>query len=215
MFSCSACFRRALTALLRDVPPPTTSVFSRKPNPKTLPHGARHHATVQSLRKGHHLRVLRDTLQSNDPIPLKRKTLRKGPSASTRRNNRARERNGSILDLEPSASTTGDPRSGESKEKYALQFLKDPLKLASTVLDRLRGGDVSGALALVRASDREMTSSENIVSWNHVMDYEMSYENVKGALKVYNEVSGLSNGNQNDGQILVAELRNFLAMQRC
>lgn len=59
-----------------------------------------------------------------------------------------------------------------------MQFLKDPLKLASTVLGRLRSGDVVGALALVRASDREKV--ENVVSRNHVMDYEMSCQNVKG-----------------------------------
>ena len=69
-----------------------------------------------------------------------------------------------------------------------MQFLTDPLKLAKTVLSRLRISDVSGAVALVRASDREKV--ENVVSWNHIMDYEMSFQNVKGALKVYNEVSG-------------------------
>lgn len=70
-----------------------------------------------------------------------------------------------------------------------MQFLRDPLKLASTVLGRLRLGDVQGALELVRASDREKV--ENVVSWNHIMDYAMSVQDVKGALKVYNEVSDL------------------------
>ena len=86
-----------------------------------------------------------------------------------------------------------------------MQFLKDPLKLASTVLGQLRSGNVVGALALVRASDREKV--ENVVSWNHVMDYEMSCQNVKGALKVYNEVSGWQHNcsfvsKQNSGQTM-------------
>jgi hypothetical protein len=42
--------------------------------------GKRHHSTVQSLRKGHHLRVLRETLESKKPIPLNRTTLRRGRS---------------------------------------------------------------------------------------------------------------------------------------
>ena len=40
------------------------------------------------------------------------------------------------------------------------------------MLGWLRSGDVVGALALVRASDREKV--ENVMSWNHIVDYEMS-----------------------------------------
>jgi hypothetical protein len=40
---------------------------------------------------------------------------------------------------------------------------------------------------------------ENVVSWNHIMDYEMNYQNVKGALRVYNEVSCCAQFNLTDG----------------
>jgi hypothetical protein len=219
MFSCSTCLRRAVSALLSDLPstsistPKSASTFgtiSRNHVEAATTAAAaaaaaastrRQHSTIASIRKGHHRRVLRETLASKNPIPLKKTTLRKGPSAPAVRDLRARERNRVTLGLEtPVTSSDPDPdaagntdhlvvRSGQTKEQYAVQFLKDPLKLASTVLGRLRLGDVQGALDLVRASDREKV--ENVVSWNHVMDYAMSVQDVKGALRVYNEVSDL------------------------
>jgi hypothetical protein len=130
--------------------------------------------------------VLREALASTKPIPLKRKTLSRGPSKVARRNFLARERNRSALELGEHGGPDQSPLSVRAKEQYAVQFLKDPLKLASAVLGRLRIGDVNGAVELVRASDREKV--ENVVSWNHIMDYEMNFQNVKGALRVYNEV---------------------------
>jgi hypothetical protein len=211
MFSCSACFRRALTVLLSDLP--STSISTSTSTSKSIStlrtisrnHGGaaastrRQHSTVASIRKGHHRRFLRETLASKGPIPLKKTTLRKGPSPPVIRDLRARERNRATLGIDTPVTSShpdaaGNPdrqvlRGGQAKEQYAVQFLRDPLKLASTVLGRLRLGDVQGALALVRASDREKV--ENVVSWNHIMDYAMSVQDVKGALKVYNEVSDL------------------------
>ena len=131
--------------------------------------------------------MLHKALASKKPIPLKRKTLAKGPSKVARRDYLARECNKSTLELVNQGDPDQSLLSVRAKEQYAVQFLKDPLKLASTVLGRLRIGDVNGAVELVRASDREKV--ENVVSWNHIMDYEMNYQNVKGALRVYNEVS--------------------------
>ena len=245
MFSCSACFRRAIHSLLQDLPPeslqPTfraksvtkvparpgrrnhstsTAAFRTKLLPFTLLNhgngagaGMRHHSTVQSIRKGHHVRVLRKALASTKPIPLKRKTLSRGPPKVSRRDNLARERNKSALELGEQGDPDQFPPSVRAKEQYAMQFLKDPLKLASTVLGRLRIGDVNGAVELVRASDREKV--ENVVSWNHIMDYEMNYQNVKGALRVYNEVSCCTQSNLVDGQILLAERQSLLVTERC
>ena len=105
-----------------------------------------------------------------------------------RRDASARQRNKSVY-LSDDPPSDQAPRSGPAHEKYVAQFLKDPLKLAQTVLERLRMKDVTGALSMVKASDREKV--ENGVSWNHIMDYEMNYQNVRGAMKVYNEVSGI------------------------
>ena len=194
MFSCSACFRRAITVLLRHLPSEPLLAQPRA-GPRDLSRNyaqatKRHHSTVESLQQGHHLRVLRKTLKKNSRIPLKLKAVRRGPSAVTRRNANARERNKSVyLSDDPASDQAAAGELYPAKERYQAQFLTDPLKLAKTVLQRLRISDVPGAMALVRASDREMV--ENVVSWNHIMDYEMSFQNVKEALKVYNEVSRL------------------------
>jgi hypothetical protein len=204
MFPCSACFRRAVTVLLGELPLASKSTSTLPPAAAAAAAAAaartrRQHATIASIRKGHHRRLLRETLASKDPIPLNKKTLRNGPSAVVVRDLRARERNRVTLGIEaPTASADpaaalnpghyGGGQAKEQQQQYAVQFLKDPLKLASAVLDRLRLGDVQGALGLVRASDRQKVEN-NVVSWNHVMDYAMSVQDVKGALAVYNEVS--------------------------
>jgi pentatricopeptide repeat protein len=71
-----------------------------------------------------------------------------------------------------------------------MKFLHDPLKLANTVLDTLKGGDVEHALALVRASQTALDGAPipAIVSWNHIMDWLMMKGNHGAAWKVYNEV---------------------------
>ena len=129
------------------------------------------------------------------PVGRNKKDLIAGrPSATECRDALARAKNKRHLDVEvnnqPAADHAGkldQVRTDDRDDRFQLQFLKDPLNLAKAVLARLRGHDVEGALNLVRLSDREKV--ENIVSWNHLMDYEMSFENPKGALKVYNEVS--------------------------
>lgn len=148
--------------------------------------------------------MLRKALASTKPIPLKRKTLSRGPPKVARRDHLARERNGSALELGEQGDPDQTPLSVRAKEQYAVQFLKDPLKLASTVLGRLRIGDVNGAVELVRASDREKV--ENVVSWNHIMDYEMNYQNVKGALRVYNEVSCCTQSDLIDGRNILGRV---------
>jgi len=72
-------------------------------------------------------------------------------------------------------------------------FLVDPLKLAETVVEKLRASRLDDALALVRASEksREGMPVDNIVSWNHIIDYLMSKDSPNMAWKVYNEVQSL------------------------
>lgn len=66
------------------------------------------------------------------------------------------------------------------------KYYQDPLQLASAVVQKLKVPDIDGALGLVRAS--EAFKVNNIVSWNHCMDWLMSQGDIKTALKVYNEV---------------------------
>lgn len=67
-----------------------------------------------------------------------------------------------------------------------LPFLTDPLKLANHILGLLRQDEQKKALEIVRLATSKMVPCT--VSWNHLVDYEMSKGHIAGAMKVYNEV---------------------------
>ena len=66
-----------------------------------------------------------------------------------------------------------------------LRWLKDPLKLAEKVITLLRKDEFQKALELVRLASKDIQCT---VSWNHLVDYEMSKGRVTNASKIYNEV---------------------------
>lgn len=73
-----------------------------------------------------------------------------------------------------------------SNLELELRWLKDPVKLADHTVKLLREDDSQKALAIVRLASKDV---ECTVSWNHLIDYEMSKARVANALKLYNEVS--------------------------
>ena len=60
------------------------------------------------------------------------------------------------------------------------------MKLADHTVKLLRDDDFLKALELVRLASKDV---ECTVSWNHLIDYEMSKARVTEAVKLYNEVS--------------------------
>ena len=70
--------------------------------------------------------------------------------------------------------------------KRELPFLRDPLKLADHILGLLRQDEEKKALEMVRLASRRKAAFT--VSWNHLVDYEMSKGRVSNAVKIYNEV---------------------------
>lgn len=66
-----------------------------------------------------------------------------------------------------------------------LRYLKDPVKLADHTVSLLRQDDHDKALEIVRMGSKRMACT---VSWNHLVDYEMSKGRVNRATKLYNEV---------------------------
>lgn len=71
------------------------------------------------------------------------------------------------------------------KIQFEVRWLKDPLKLAQHTVRLLREDDVEKALEIVRLAGKEVGCT---VSWNHLIDYEMSKARVNNALKLYNEM---------------------------
>ena len=70
--------------------------------------------------------------------------------------------------------------------KLEMRWLKDPVRLADHTVNLLREGNAEKALEIVRLASKDVKCT---VSWNHLIDYEMSKERVGGAVKLYNEVS--------------------------
>ena len=66
-----------------------------------------------------------------------------------------------------------------------LRYLKDPLKLADHVVTLLRQDEYPKALELVRMSSKDVACT---VSWNHLIDYEMSKDHVTKAISLYHDV---------------------------
>ena len=69
-----------------------------------------------------------------------------------------------------------------------MRWLKDPLKLADHIVSLLRQDEFQKALAIVQRASKDM---ECTVSWNHLVDYEMSKGHVTNAVKLYNDVRSL------------------------
>lgn len=65
----------------------------------------------------------------------------------------------------------------------------DPVKLAEYIRKALKGDDFETALAVVRAASKGLSCT---VSWNHLIDWQMSKGKMNAALKTYNEVCSQS-----------------------
>lgn len=70
--------------------------------------------------------------------------------------------------------------------KKHMVYLEDPVKLANDVLRNLQADKYEEALELVRYASKDMPC---VVSWNHLVDWQMRTGKINGAMKTYNEVS--------------------------
>ncbi|KAL8644092.1 MAG: hypothetical protein Q9210_007428, partial [Variospora velana] len=66
-----------------------------------------------------------------------------------------------------------------------LVWLQDPVKLAENTIGLLRNDDHEKAIDTVRMASKNTSCT---VSWNHLIDYDMSKGKVQKAVKIYNEV---------------------------
>jgi hypothetical protein len=68
------------------------------------------------------------------------------------------------------------------------EYAQDPLKLAEFTRKSLRGDDIETAIAVVRAASKSLACT---VSWNHVIDWQMTKGKMNAALKTFNEVCSI------------------------
>ncbi|KAI9721127.1 MAG: hypothetical protein M1812_002608 [Candelaria pacifica] len=66
-----------------------------------------------------------------------------------------------------------------------LRYLKDPMKLADHIRYTLRDENPEKSVELVRMASKDMQCT---VSWNHIVDFQMTFGRVNAALKTYNEM---------------------------
>lgn len=78
----------------------------------------------------------------------------------------------------------------DKASRLEMQFLTDPLKLAQSVADKLRASEFDAAYTLVLTSEKGVNGAriDNIVSWNHLIDWLMSQGFPMRAWKIFNEV---------------------------
>lgn len=67
-----------------------------------------------------------------------------------------------------------------------LKYLQDPIKLADFVRYTLQNDDFETAEKVVRAASK---SVQCVVSWNHLVHWQLSKGRMNAAIKTYNEVS--------------------------
>ena len=201
MFGCKSRLRRAFRTLIildRQTAHPESLILlaTKKTSLPLVNDCRRNHATIANIQKGHHIRLLREAFQSNDATPLSTKETRRGPSRVLRKNAKAKENNKRHLDIQKDED--GNDPAWVADIDQALQTeLRwtggDALKLAKTVLNKLKVDDPLRALQLIRASEKMPNTAEkkrvdSVVSWNHVMDYFMSKSMTRTAFKMFNEV---------------------------
>ncbi|CAI6340259.1 unnamed protein product [Periconia digitata] len=76
------------------------------------------------------------------------------------------------------------PAAEWNARKKELQWLKDPLEIATFVKKELRKDRADEMLQLVRMASHSM---QVIVSWNHLIDYHMFHGKMSAAMKIYTE----------------------------
>ena len=77
------------------------------------------------------------------------------------------------------------PKPSHRALEKEMRFLQDPVKLADNTVKLLKKDRTEKAGQLVKLASRSMACT---VSWNHMIDYEMSKGRVSRAMTIYNDV---------------------------
>lgn len=165
---------------------PLRPILFSFPAPDPAKISSRSHATFQSIQKGHHRQDLYKALKKKKLVAASNSKAASPRAKSLSKDRQAREHN--RLQRLTDAGRAEYLQNAMTQEA---RFLVDPLKLAQAVVEKLRDSDLEAALQLVRASEkaRDGMPVDNIVSWNHIIDWLMSQKSPSDAWKVYNEVN--------------------------
>ena len=178
MLNCGACRERCLQTLVG------TSIFSTSARPSIASN-----LTKVPLSQSYSNSKYRRWRRPSDISPSRRKQT---PWLTQKKHyGGAAEEYGRRPRIEPTGGVRLRRRDrklehamGNVLEKHPV-YGNDPLKLAEFVRKALRGDDFDTAAAVVRAASKQIQCT---VSWNHLIDWEMTKGRMNAALKIYNEV---------------------------
>jgi hypothetical protein len=171
MLTCYACMRRCLRTVIGDLPQisssPRSNLTSNAYGGISFTRNYRSSSTTEKHKVG----------------------VRTGSSDHGRRDggnsgSNARQKWIESRGIRP-ASKKKTPFSTDKELSQQLRYLKDPLKLADYVRKTLQRDDFETAQKVVRAASSDI---QCVVSWNHLVDWQLSKGSMNAAIKTYNEV---------------------------
>ena len=178
MLDCGACIDRCIRAILADA---FNCRYHRVPHrPQSLSfvqlqhrHGTRRlYASQAATNKA-------KASQPESQSMLRRKTY------EAHKTSVISEKSTSTKGLDLGISTEASPLLKKSHLAKELQFLQDPLRLAENTVSLLQRNEYDKSLEIVRLASKDISCT---VSWNHLINYDMSKGDIRKAHKLYLEV---------------------------
>ncbi len=171
MLTCHTCMRRCLQIIVRDLP--HVSIFSERTFAPSIT------GTISFARN------------FRSPAPNEKHRIRApiGSFCIAQKdgdNSKSNSRQEWIESRGVRPVSKRKPLLDEDRElAKQLRYLKDPLKLADYVRKTLLRDDFETAQKVVRAASKDV---QCVVSWNHLVDWQLNKGSMNAAIKTYNEV---------------------------
>lgn len=202
MLDCRACISRCIRTIFADVLHDPHPFRLQRPSPRSR--NVRYSTSLQrrsrsasfplkspctkSSQQRNSLAVRRQTAQA---ISRTKALYRPPPPLPPVPSQRRRTDSGSLVSRLRQRIFKGTPKDFTVRRRKQwgreLLYLGDPLKLAENTIGLLRRGDYEKAYEMVQDASKRTSCT---VSWNHLIDYDMSKGRVTHAMDKYNEVSG-------------------------
>lgn len=165
MFVCRACTKRASINLLRRKLP-----ADARQTPVSRTFGT---SSIARQSPSSEPQNLSSDWGELDAIAENEKLNSKGPLSQA---NRAAEKQKALEKLKRAT-------------RKELQYTTDPYHIAENVANKLEEKNLEKALMLTREASK---NKQVVVSWNHLIAYELKNQKLGSAIKLYNEVSSPS-----------------------
>lgn len=176
MLSCHGCMRHCLQAIIGR---PLLNSARSKPQTR-IPYGTISRKYASSQTAYHERRESRNN-ESNDAAITSNSFGARANRFEQNRQEWLKSRG-----TRPEAQVKRRPNlDTELSMKKHLQYLQDPMKLSNYVRSTLRNDDFETAEKVVHFASKKM---QCVVSWNHLVDWQLSKGRMNAAIKIFNDV---------------------------